>query len=31
MFHVWHRFAPLLPEAAAALAEAGDYITAHRA
>jgi acetyl esterase/lipase len=30
MFHVWQRFAPLLPEASAALAEAGAFIAAHR-
>jgi acetyl esterase/lipase len=30
MFHVWHRFAPLLPEAAAAIAEAGSFLAAHR-
>ena len=30
MFHVWHRFAPLLPEATQALAQAGEYIRAHQ-
>ncbi len=29
MFHVWHRFAPLLPPASGALAEAAAFITAH--
>ena len=30
MFHVWHRFAPLLPEATAALAAAGSFLATHR-
>jgi acetyl esterase/lipase len=30
MFHVWHRFAPLLPEAKGALTEAGSFLAAHR-
>lgn len=30
MFHVWHRFAPLLPEAAAALTDAGSFLAGHR-
>jgi acetyl esterase/lipase len=30
MFHVWHRFAPLLPEASAAIADAGSFLAAHR-
>lgn len=29
MFHVWHRFAPLLPPAARALEQAGAFITSH--
>jgi acetyl esterase/lipase len=29
MFHVWQRFAPLLPEAVTALTEAGAFIAAH--
>lgn len=29
MFHVWHRFAPLLSSASVALAEVGAFVTAH--
>jgi acetyl esterase/lipase len=30
MFHVWHRFAPLLPEATAAITDAGSFLAAYR-
>lgn len=29
MFHVWQRFAPMLPEASQALSEAGAFVTKH--